>query len=364
MTGVLFNQISANIRYCFIKGIVVPQKAITNTPYVVWVALHKDTGGVESGLCSCRAGLRGFCKHTIALLCYIAHQVESGANKACTSKPQEWHKPPRKGEKIHVPDFSKNFKISRVKGELDLGSISDKGDRSHFDPRSMKDRADTKITNFDLDRLATITGGNCALLMYAPRQQQPYIEDQVAGDTNVQMEVSIESTALAPTIEEAKEKALLKKESTNLFIENLAAPPHCFETVANETKGQSECDKWWTYRKGRITASKAHECANKINDDLSLKTNSHKSTLSAIMGYGGKVYAKPLEWGKKENQLPREHILIPSESQKSINPFNSLIQACTFTQQCHTLLELLMGSSVASAMDGECLKSKIHTPTD
>ena len=38
---VRFHAISDNIRYCFVDGRVVPQKAITSAPYYTWVALHR-----------------------------------------------------------------------------------------------------------------------------------------------------------------------------------------------------------------------------------------------------------------------------------------------------------------------------------
>jgi patatin-like phospholipase/acyl hydrolase len=69
------NNISNNISYCFVDGYVKPQKAPNNPPYHVWVILHKATGKINSSLCSCRAQLRGFCKHTIALLENIADAV-------------------------------------------------------------------------------------------------------------------------------------------------------------------------------------------------------------------------------------------------------------------------------------------------
>ena len=72
-----------------------------------------------SAYCNCPAGLRGYCKHVLALLHLIVREVEGGCNKACTSKPQIWHKPHKKGKKVTQPDFVKNLVIRKVKGTFD-----------------------------------------------------------------------------------------------------------------------------------------------------------------------------------------------------------------------------------------------------
>ena len=55
--NVMVNTISPNIRYCFVKGLCYPeQKFKTKDAYDVWVCLHKDSGIIETGDCSCVAG--------------------------------------------------------------------------------------------------------------------------------------------------------------------------------------------------------------------------------------------------------------------------------------------------------------------
>ena len=51
--------------------------------------------------------------------------------------------------------------------ELSYASTKD-NHRAVFDPRSLSDRTDPTIADFDLDRLASVTGGKCAILLYAP----------------------------------------------------------------------------------------------------------------------------------------------------------------------------------------------------
>ena len=139
VTGVEYHRISPNLSYCFIRAVIARQKAQTEAPYITWVVLHKHTGNVESAFCECPAGLRGYCKHVIAILHLVVREVEGGCivNKACTSKPQMWHKPHTKGKKVNQPDFVKNLTIRKVKGNFDSSPKGPtKVNRLNYDPRA------------------------------------------------------------------------------------------------------------------------------------------------------------------------------------------------------------------------------------
>lgn len=66
-------------------------------PHSLSVKLNSNSGSVESGKCSCVAGITGFCNHIFALLYTIDHAkkmklTEFPLNKTCTQKPAEWSK--------------------------------------------------------------------------------------------------------------------------------------------------------------------------------------------------------------------------------------------------------------------------------
>ncbi|CAG2241541.1 unnamed protein product [Mytilus edulis] len=190
VTGVEYHRISPNISYCYIKAIVARQKAQTQAPYSVWIILHKRTGKVENAYCNCPAGLRGHCKHCVSLLHFIVRQIEAGCNKACTSKPQEWHKPHAQGKRVTQPDFGNKSRLA-------------------FDPRAVCYRKEKTLLDFDLKKLEDITNGNCGVLLYSPRSNieknagHPDIE-------NIQIEEEVETISktipvLANEIIEAKQ---------------------------------------------------------------------------------------------------------------------------------------------------------------
>ena len=46
LTNVMTHVISPTIRYCFVRGLCLPEQKLSNAPYDVWVVLHKDTGNI------------------------------------------------------------------------------------------------------------------------------------------------------------------------------------------------------------------------------------------------------------------------------------------------------------------------------
>ena len=61
------------------------------------MTLHTVKATLEGHKCSCAAG-KGMCNHVVALLYQTAHYSSMGNSSvplplACTSRPQEWHKP-------------------------------------------------------------------------------------------------------------------------------------------------------------------------------------------------------------------------------------------------------------------------------
>ena len=86
--SVEFNTITSSLKYCFVKGVVIPQTRVNENPYSVWVCIHDD-GSILTGECGCVAGLISSCKHVLAILNYIENEVTLGHNKTCTSKKQK-----------------------------------------------------------------------------------------------------------------------------------------------------------------------------------------------------------------------------------------------------------------------------------
>ena len=82
--SVKFNPITSSLKYCFVKGVVIPQTRVNGNPYSVWVCIHDD-GSILTGECGCVAGLISSWTHAFVLLHYIKNDVTLDHNKTCTS---------------------------------------------------------------------------------------------------------------------------------------------------------------------------------------------------------------------------------------------------------------------------------------
>ena len=113
VSHVEFNNISDCVDYCFIRGKVVPQTRVRESPYRVWVCGNSSTCQILTGECACIAGYGESCKHVFALLHFVEHKVALGLNKTWTSKKQAWQKTvSKKGEKLHPPHATKTSQVS------------------------------------------------------------------------------------------------------------------------------------------------------------------------------------------------------------------------------------------------------------
>ena len=72
--SVKFNPIISSLKYCFVKGVVIPQTRVNENSYSVWVCIHDD-GSILKGECSCVADLILSCKCVFAILYYIKNEV-------------------------------------------------------------------------------------------------------------------------------------------------------------------------------------------------------------------------------------------------------------------------------------------------
>lgn len=84
-----------------VKGKCYHSQRKSLSPHSVIVRLSM-CGDVNSGKCSCAAGINGYCNHAMALLYLIDHVNKIKAQSfpvvgTCTENPQQWHKPRTQG---------------------------------------------------------------------------------------------------------------------------------------------------------------------------------------------------------------------------------------------------------------------------
>ncbi|XP_065675627.1 uncharacterized protein LOC136091843 [Hydra vulgaris] len=131
VTSVSFNNLSDAVKFCYLKGTIVPQTRINDEEYESWVCLNKN-GSILSAECKCIAGYGESCKHIFALLLFVEEHVRLGENVTCTSVKQKWGTRTQK-RKLHEPDILQNISIKKVKPSIENKCL--KLIRSLYDPR-------------------------------------------------------------------------------------------------------------------------------------------------------------------------------------------------------------------------------------
>ena len=238
----------------------------------------------------------------MSLLHLIVREVEAGSNLACTSRPQVWHKPHRKGKKLHEPDFVKNLTVMKMKGSFDSMSRKQPSKRMQFDPRAIVKQTDKSISDFDLVKLYDVTQGNCGLLLYAPRPDNEnylaYAPDMDESNVHKEYEITTEVKSVLDI-----RNAIFRHNPNIPFEEFEPALLNALKLdedsktyICNNTVKQAESGLWFSFREGRITASRVLECMNKVDENCNVSSR-NSSYIEHVMGYAKYVQTKEMNWG-------------------------------------------------------------------
>ena len=305
ISNVMTHSISANIRYCFVRGMCCPEQKQSRNDYDVWLCLHKDTGEILTADCKCTAGASGVCKHAGALMWYIEKEVKLGTNKTCTEKTQKWSIPSKKQMKLHTPEVLSEIVIKKPKVEKVYGDSKSQHGRANFDPRAIRHRTKSSLTQNDIDTLAELTNGNCGLVMLM-REEADHSSSDVASF------IEVETSAHVGKPKTISEICLEIGEcSFETFIKAISISADQQHIIQKMTHGQSSADTksvWQSYRNGRITASIIKDVITKVNNDMQiLNPTKSKSLLSNILGYYPNYQSKSTTWGINNESVARSY---------------------------------------------------------
>ena len=163
--SVKFNPITFSLKYCFVKGVAVPQTRVNENPYSIWVCIHDD-GSILTGECGCVAGLLSSCKHVFAILHYIENEVTLGHNNTRTSQKAKMGRT-CVYEKIHLPTKIGNVSFAKPHPKYKYDKIPRclSRKRSRFDPQSPHD-SDVSFCQKDWEELAKTTNCTASVLQF------------------------------------------------------------------------------------------------------------------------------------------------------------------------------------------------------
>ena len=294
VSHVEFNNISDCVDYCFIRGEVVPQTRVRESPYRVWVCVNSSTCQMLTGECACIAGYGESCKHVFALLHFVENKVALGLNKTSTSKKQAWQETvSKKGEKLHPPTNMSQVSFERPHPERE--HTYEKPCRNTFDPRSVKERNAV----IDWENLSVASKGTSSVLCF---------KNKIKTSSDLQSETLKSQPWTLETIASSSSSpdnfnALLKEQRTQESISKI-------ETL---TTGQSSNNLWFDYRCGVITASVAHEVLCKYRKK-NPTASSIQNLVGKILGYEKPLRTASLSWGIENEAVARKRYVRQNKS--------------------------------------------------
>ena len=96
----------------------------------------------------------------------MEREVRLGNNQACTSKPQKWHVPSKKQQRLHEPVILNEIETKKPKHDKILQKKKKNTVcRSRFDPRAEVNRITNAITDNYLDILADAADCKCRIVL-------------------------------------------------------------------------------------------------------------------------------------------------------------------------------------------------------
>ena len=238
--------------YCFIKTDCRASEKLRDPPHKLWACVSKKDAVIKSAHCNCMAGMSGTCLHVAAMLYRVEAAVRLGlTNPACTAKSNEWL-PNRtdvvpakvKDLKLGRDNFGKRGKKTRKLVSTPKKAYHPLPEKSSIHPLKLTDIA-TALEDIIPDSI---------LFTAVPKPKIDYVREIIT------------KTVPQPQALESIDDILIMSDSPDSFRENIATAFTLNKISEIEicTRGQSENECWFTYRKGVISGSKGHEVKTKM----------------------------------------------------------------------------------------------------
>ena len=261
------------------------------TPASPWLIAEMD-GNILRAHCDCMAGLGESCSHVAAVLLYIEYAARLQENKTVTQDKAYWMPPALKEVKyneIKDIDFMSSKSIKR-KMDLRLQDAS----KSH-PPTTSCSNQNSFASDQELDHfLANLVscGAKSSILSIVPPFSKQF-KPSLLENKNLSLVASLyKPENLYYSYKELQDKA--KDIEVNLT--------QCQRNYAEKvTKKQAASSNWFTFRAGRITASRLYAvCKTRM-------ANPSRSLIKAICYPQTYSFtSKATNWGCKHEKIAKE----------------------------------------------------------
>lgn len=235
-------------------------------PLKPWIAAEK-TETVLTAHCTCMAGLGETCSHAAALMFAVMSRVRMRDDTPCTSLPCRWLQP-TKTKKITCSELSSiditcpRTQSRKVFSQDGMNVVNETTTRKSGPCDATSKPTGNELACF-LDKLKH-ANPRAAVLSVAPKHSKDFVPVTLRDGYPTPMGQLYEAENDALTYNELIEKC------DKVFEELKMTDAQC-KLVEQETKGQTSSRIWYTYRCGRITASK-FGAVIKSNENQPLKS--------------------------------------------------------------------------------------------
>jgi putative phage-type endonuclease len=229
----------------FFKAKIVRTTCLNEAPYSITFELDQSRN-FKDGRCNCVAGITANCKHSAALFLFINNERSTSQ----TDKEQQWKTP------------SKKIQVLYPKGETVEQLLGGKGDtKSQICVEKKSSESLSKLA----DELKQFGLTNSSLYKSLTVEKAQILSEETVLP---QCDEAIKEIFFHPS------DVILGSNSahlSNFYMNNV----HCSSQIAFDlflsTFGQSKNKNWFSARKTRISASKAHLIANARKVETQLK---------------------------------------------------------------------------------------------
>ncbi|XP_033747958.1 uncharacterized protein LOC117332976 [Pecten maximus] len=269
--------------FCFLKAKVVPSQRVNDKPHQPWICVNKDSGNIYCAHCTCMAGLGEACSHIAALMFKIQIAVHMGlTTKSSTSDICKWNS-----------TFRKEIEPKTVS---EMQGILKDGNRTHPVATVHATSRDPLPSDDIIKALKDVCPGAVFFTTIPPVGPQETVEKPKKTEKAPATITSLFCTDNIPSDTDG-----LKDKCQEVWTSYIVThDPASF--IEQSTRNQNVCSRWFEHRKGRITASKAH--------DVFVRRDSTKpdNLVRRIVGYQSYDLSKTksVSWGLDNEDTARE----------------------------------------------------------
>ncbi len=237
------------------------------------------------------AGLGEACTHIGAVLFYLEASTKRSSEQSCTQSKCQWLIPSYQKEIPYLPIKDLDFSSAKKKHKAQATSTT-----NQMDPKSKQEGCSvSKPDNFEM---------NSFFKKLSESETRPAILSIVSPYSDNYIPKAVQPNFPKP-LQQLYDEKYLKLDYLQLLAvceeKSIILTKEMAVAVERDTRTQSSCNLWFTYRAGRVTASRMKAACHTD------PTNPSQSLVKAI-SYPGlfKFNSKSTSWGCKHEKQARQ----------------------------------------------------------